>query len=155
MSANEARRRARERLMGDRSYAGDVTPADAWEILKAEPDSILVDVRTDAEWNYVGVPDLSALNKKIIPLPWQLFPSMSLNPSFVEDFERIGVKKDSAILFLCRSGARSKSAAKALTARGYTACFNIVDGFEGPPDSSRHRGMVAGWKASSLPWSQA
>lgn len=155
MSANEVRQRARERLMGDHSYAGDVTPADAWEILKAEPDSVLVDVRTDAEWNYVGVPDLSSLNKRFIPLPWQLFPSMSLNPSFIEDFERAGVKRESAVLFLCRSGARSKAAAKALTARGYTTCFNIIDGFEGPPDSSHHRGTVAGWKANRLPWSQA
>ena len=154
MSANEACRRARERLKGDESYAGDVTPSEAWEFLESEPAATLVDVRTDAEWSYVGGPDLSSLDKKPILIGWQLFPSMAANPSFVEEVERQGVSKEAPILLLCRSGARSKAAAQALTARGYRACYNIADGFEGPHDGARHRGTVAGWKASGLPWRQ-
>lgn len=154
MSANEARRRARERLKGDESYAGDLTPAEAWEILERDPNATLIDVRTDAEWSYVGGPDLSAFNKKPILLAWQLFPSMTVNPGFVDEIERLGVSKDAPLLLLCRSGVRSKAAAQALTARGHGACFNIIDGFEGPHDAARHRGSVAGWKASGLPWRQ-
>jgi rhodanese-related sulfurtransferase len=154
MSANEARRRARERLKGDESYAGDVTPNEAWEILESESAATLIDVRTDAEWGYVGGPDLSPLDKKPLLIGWQLFPSMGVNPNFADDVERLGVSKEAPILLLCRSGARSKAAAQALTALGYRSCFNIADGFEGPHDSARHRGTVAGWKASGLPWRQ-
>lgn len=154
MSANEARRRARERLKGDESYAGDVTPSEAWDILRTDSTATLIDVRTDAEWSYVGGPDLGSLDKKPLLIGWQLFPSMSTNPSFVDDVARHGVSKEAPILLLCRSGARSKAAAQALTARGYRACFNIADGFEGPHDGAHHRGTVAGWKASGLPWKQ-
>ncbi len=154
MSANEARRRARERLKGDERYAGDVTPNEAWEILSSESAATLIDVRTDAEWAYVGGPDLGAIEKQSVLIGWQLFPSMAVNPRFVDEVERLGLNKDTPILLLCRSGARSKSAAQALTARGYSSCFNIVDGFEGPTDGERHRGSVAGWKASGLPWRQ-
>lgn len=154
MSANEARRRARERLKGDESYAGDVTPDEAWLILQGESAATLIDVRTDAEWSYVGGPDLSSLDKTPVAISWQLFPSMAINPGFVDEVERLDLSKDTPILLLCRSGARSKAAAQALTARGYRWCFNIADGFEGPHDETRHRGSVAGWKASGLPWRQ-
>ena len=154
MSANEARRRARERLKGDDSYAGDVTPTEAWTILESEPGATLVDVRTDAEWSYVGVPDLTPLGKRPALIGWQLFPAMTINDRFVEEVEKLGMSKDAPLLFLCRSGARSKAAAQALTARGYTACLNIQNGFEGPHDAERHRGSVAGWKSDGLPWAQ-
>jgi rhodanese-related sulfurtransferase len=154
MSANEARRRARERLKGDGSYAGDVTPTEAWEILADEGAATLVDVRTDAEWSYVGLPDLASLGKKPALIGWQLFPSMTVNNRFADEVEKLGVSKDAPILFLCRSGVRSKAAAQAMTARGYKECYNIVDGFEGPHDPARHRGSVAGWKHDGLPWTQ-
>lgn len=154
MSANEARRRARERLEGDDSYAGDVTPTEAWAILESEPGATLIDVRTDAEWTYVGLPDLAPLGKKPILIGWQLFPAMTVNPAFVEAVEKLGTAKDAPLLFLCRSGVRSKAAAQALAARGYTACLNIEGGFEGPHDAGRHRGSLAGWKAAGLPWVQ-
>jgi rhodanese-related sulfurtransferase len=154
MSANEARRRARERLQGDDSYAGDVTPTEAWTILESDPAATLIDVRTDAEWNYVGIPDLARLGKQPVLIGWQLFPTMTPNDRFAEQVERLGAAKDAPLLFLCRSGARSKAAAQAMTRRGYAACFNIVNGFEGPHDAERHRGAVAGWKSDGLPWMQ-
>ena len=154
MSVNEAHQSALKCLMGEESYAGDVTSQEAWEILRAESAATLIDVRTDAEWSYVGLPNLSSLDKKPLLVSWQMFPTMAINQTFIDEVERRIVNKDTPILLLCRSGARSKSAAQALTARGYRACFNILDGFEGPPDGARHRGAVVGWKASGLPWRQ-
>lgn len=155
MSAIEARRRARERLGSDQSYAGDVTPAEAWEILEGETDSILIDVRTDAEWTYVGVPNLSRLGKKPALIPWQTFPTGAPNPRFVDDVSKLGIKKDATILLLCRTGGRSKAAAQALTAAGFNASYNVLEGFEGGHDSEQHRGTRSGWKVAGLPWGQS
>lgn len=135
-------------------YAGELSPADAWRVLEAEPTARLVDVRTQAEWAYVGVPDLSVLEKQPLLVSWQLFPSMTRNDAFAAQVEAQGVRKDDAVLLICRSGVRSKAAAELLTALGYTRCYNVSDGFEGPHDDRRHRGDKAGWKASGLPWLQ-
>jgi rhodanese-related sulfurtransferase len=135
-------------------YAGDLTPKQAWELLETEPGAVLVDVRTQPEWSYVGVPDLSGLGKPVVTLSWQVFPSMSVNQGFASDLAAAGVKPDQPVLFLCRSGARSAAAAAHMTAKGYERCYNISDGFEGPHDSHRHRGTVAGWQHDGLPWVQ-
>jgi len=140
--------------MSDDLYAGDVTPRDAWEILENDPEAVLVDVRTDAEFRYVGIPDLSSLKKEISFVSWQVFPSMSVNPDFAEQVINLGVSPETPILFLCRSGVRSKSAAQVMTGRGYEKCYNVSEGFEGDPDPSRHRGTVNGWKVAGLPWVQ-
>ena len=136
------------------AYAGDVPPSRAWEMLGAEADAALVDVRTPAEWNYVGVPDLGKLGKKPVFLPWLFFPSMEVNPQFAEALEGAHLGQNAPLLFLCRSGVRSRAAAVAMTSRGYTRCYNIVSGFEGDPDPARHRGTVNGWKVDGLPWVQ-
>lgn len=140
------------------AYAGDVDPAEAWESLQGDPRTILVDVRTRAEWAFVGLPVLAALGKQPITLEWQVFPSMAANPEFVtvldEALGKAGIARDTTILFLCRSGQRSRFAAEAMTAAGWTRCFNISEGFEGGLDGEGHRGRVAGWKARGLPWSQ-
>ena len=115
---------------------------------------ILVDVRSEAEWAFVGVPDLSDLNKEPLLIAWQHFPGMTPNAGFVAAVTAKVADKGAPILFLCRSGARSKAAAIALTAEGYSACFNILGGFEGDLDPARHRGVLAGWKAEGLPWFQ-
>jgi rhodanese-related sulfurtransferase len=135
-------------------YAGDIAPKGAWEILKREADAVLVDVRTTAEWNYVGTPDLRSLNKQPVPIEWQIYPTMQVNPGFAEAMRAAGVSGGRSVLFLCRSGVRSKAAAQAMTALGMTRCYNIIDGFEGPADQAGHRGTMAGWKASGLPWQQ-
>jgi rhodanese-related sulfurtransferase len=143
--------------MGDtvgQGYAGDVEPREAWRILSEDPEAVLVDVRTDAEWSYVGLPDLSALGKRAVLVAWQNFPSMERNAGFSAELAAKGVPKTAPILFLCRSGARSRAAAQALTGEGYARCYNVAGGFEGDLDAERHRGRVNGWKAQGLPWAQ-
>lgn len=135
-------------------YAGDLTPRQAWELLAKNPDAVLVDVRTPAEWMFVGEPDLSSLNKNPIRLSWRLFPSFVVNPEFITSFERENIAKESPVLFLCRSGGRSLDAALAISALGYAHCYNIEDGFEGEPDAEGHRGTASGWKQNGLPWGQ-
>jgi rhodanese-related sulfurtransferase len=131
---------------------------EAWQRLADDPKTLLVDVRTRAEWAFVGLPDLSPLGKQPILIEWQTFPDNRVAPDFVdrlvEQLRQKGADQSTPLLFLCRSGGRSMMAARALAAIGYAACANVVEGFEGPLDSDRHRGSVAGWKAEGLPWLQ-
>lgn len=140
-------------------YAGDVTPEQAWELLEQDPQAQLVDVRTVAEWTFVGAPELSGLGREVHMVEWQRFPDMSANPDFVrivaERLRSSGAEADTPILFLCRSGARSRAAAMAMTAAGFHRAFNVATGFEGDKDLSGHRGTVGGWKAANLPWRQS
>jgi rhodanese-related sulfurtransferase len=142
-----------------RGYAGDLLATNAYSLLQENAAARLVDVRTQAEWNYVGLPDLSGLDKKVVALEWQTFPSMAVNASFVErlseTLKKAGATPDDPIVFLCRSGARSRNAAIAMTAAGWSHCYNISDGFEGALDESGHRGLVSGWKRDGLPWVQS
>ncbi|HVZ70547.1 MAG TPA: rhodanese-like domain-containing protein [Rhizomicrobium sp.] len=136
------------------AYAGDVSPADAWASLKGDQAAQMVDVRTTAEWNFVGLPDLSGLNREVRLVEWQSYPTMAPNPDFVAQVAAAIPDKNAAIYFLCRSGARSRSAAIAMTRAGYTRAYNIAGGFEGDLNAERHRGAQNGWKASGLPWRQ-
>ena len=135
-------------------YAGDISVSETWETLENNPQAVLIDVRTSAEWNFVGLPDLSALGKTVQTISWQVFPDMAVNENFVAQVASIAPAKNAPLLFLCRSGVRSKGAAIALTGAGYSACHNIIDGFEGGLDADKHRGRVGGWKAAGLPWEQ-
>ena len=135
-------------------YAGDLSPTEAWEILENDPKAVLVDVRTLPEWTFVGVPDLASLDKKTIFAAWQVYPSMQLNPAFAEQVRAGGAVEDAPVLFICRSGNRSKAAAIAMTAAGFARCYNVAEGFEGAPDDKSHRGSVGGWKVAGLPWIQ-
>jgi rhodanese-related sulfurtransferase len=139
-------------------YAGDVSAAEAWEMLSSQATAQLIDVRTVAEWNFVGVPDLSPLGRKTHCIEWQEFPTGAPNPDFVEEakaaLSSAGGDPTAPVLLLCRSGARSRAAAIALTRAGYSKAFNIAEGFEGNLDAERHRGQTGGWKASGLPWRQ-
>lgn len=140
------------------SYSGDKSPQEVWALLQAHADCRVIDVRTQAEWAYVGFPNLKELPHDLVLAEWQLYPSMQVNPHFTVQVEQAllasGATKATQLFFLCRSGVRSKSAAAALTEVGYTACFNVLDGFEGAPDPSGHRGKVSGWKKDGLPWRQ-
>src|SRR5215469_197230 len=137
------------------NYAGDLSVQDSWALLQSDPRAQLFDVRTQAEWNFVGVPDLAGLGRETRLLEWQTFPSMQINPDFVKDATQVaGGDKDAPLLFLCRSGARSRSAAIALTQAGYRRAYNVAGGFEGDLDGERHRGKRNGWKAAGLPWKQ-
>jgi rhodanese-related sulfurtransferase len=135
-------------------YGGDVAPATAWKILQENKDAVLVDVRTRAEWSYVGLPDLESVARKPALLEWQVFPSMQLNADFVATLSGAVADKATPLLFLCRSGVRSAAAAKAMTAAGYGTCLNVLEGFEGPLDAQGRRGSAGGWKAAGLPWRQ-
>ena len=137
------------------SYAGEMTPREAFEAARDDPDAVIVDVRTRAELAYVGFPDLSSTGKRLLAIEWQLFPTGQQNPSFVADLLAQGVGPDQPVFFLCRSGGRSRFAAMAATAAGFGRAYNITHGFEGPLDGSGHRGSAAGWKADGLPWRQS
>ncbi|WP_076260920.1 rhodanese-like domain-containing protein [Intrasporangium flavum] len=135
------------------SYAGDVTPEQAWAALRDEPGAVLVDVRTSAEWSYVGLPDLAEVGKDVVLVEWQSYPDGRVNERFVDDLAAAGVGKEQPVYFLCRSGVRSVSAAEAATAAGWAQSRNVLEGFEGPHDAQRHR-AVSGWKVAGLPWVQ-
>jgi rhodanese-related sulfurtransferase len=130
----------------------DVSPMQAWEALLADPNARLVDVRTEAEWQHIGLPDLSPAGKEAILIQWQIAPTMRINPDFIEDLRAAGLSPEHHIYFLCRSGVRSLAAAEAARAAGLPNAYNVADGFEGPPDHQGQRGTVAGWQASELPW---
>lgn len=128
-------------------YAGALTPNEAHELMQHHANAKLVDVRTRAEWDWVGrVP--GALEVEIMS-----YPGNRPNQAFVEELEK-KVPKDALVMFLCRSGGRSHNAAGFATQAGYTNCYNVLEGFEGDRDASGQRNKVGGWRAAGLPWSQ-
>jgi rhodanese-related sulfurtransferase len=139
------------------SYAGDITPEEAWKLLNDNPEAVLVDCRTDAEWRFVGVPDLSSLRRDVVYVEWNSTDGKH-NDDFVDELvEKIGVAgsdQSRAVVFLCRSGNRSIGAAEAATEAGIAPSYNVLDGFEGNLDEHKHRGGT-GWKALGLPWKQS
>lgn len=132
----------------------NVPPTKVWEALLADPKAQLVDVRTDAEWNFVGLPDLAPAGKQAVLIQWQVYPTMAVNEQFTDQLQEAGFTPDQHIYFLCRSGVRSAAAAAAAQDAGFPHSFNIAEGFEGPTDGAGHRGKAAGWKARGLPWRQ-
>jgi rhodanese-related sulfurtransferase len=138
------------------AYAGDLTATEAWALLSSDPAARLIDVRTAPEWNFVGRPDLREIGKTVLLQSWQHYPQMAVDPDFASRLrqELADPPATAPLLFLCRSGARSKAAAMAMTAAGYERCYNIAGGFEGDRDSAEHRGTVNGWKMAGLPWVQ-
>lgn len=134
------------------SYAGDVTPSEAYAAVTESEDAVLVDVRTRAEWSYVGVPRLDP-QREVLLVEWQQYPDGALNDAFVDELKAAGVGEGTPVYFLCRSGVRSIAAAEAATAAGLGPAYNVLEGFEGPHDAEGHR-TVAGWKVAGLPWKQ-
>ena len=137
------------------SYAGDITPHQAWTLLNDHPDAVLVDVRTEAEWRFVGVPDLSGLGRDVVFVQWNTLDGAH-NDTFADQLrDRVSPAADAArpVIFLCRSGQRSIGAAEAATAIGITPAYKVLDGFEGHLDADGHRGAT-GWRAAGLPWRQ-
>ncbi|MBL29452.1 MAG: sulfurtransferase [Rhodospirillaceae bacterium] len=141
--------------MSNPTYRGDIDVTEAWRRLGADPATVLIDVRTRAEWQYVGLPDLSSLGKEVVPVEWKQFPGGTLNGGFIAEVSGRGLATDTPILLICRSGQRSRDAAIALTAAGFEDCTNVDGGFEGNLDADGHRGTADGWKASGLPWRQS
>ena len=139
----------------------EITTLETWKILQSEPNSFLVDVRTNAEFDFTGIADLSKLSKQTILLPWMQYPDMKITADFNKKLEEILQKRapnhnkpETHLLFICRSGGRSMQAANLAAKLGYQ-CYNVAKGFEGDLNSEGQRGQINGWKASNLPWRQS
>jgi len=141
------------------SYAGDISARDAWEALRRSEPAVLVDVRSRAEWIFVGVPVLSSIGKSTVLVDWNDFATGTVVPDFVGRLKTALSNSDAAtdapLYFICRSGNRSRNAAIAATAAGFAPCYNIAHGFEGDLDTERHRNTPGSWKAEGLPWEQS
>ena len=132
-------------------YRGDLNPAEAFERIKKNPNAVLIDVRTQPEWTFVGLPQV----ERLVRVSWQVYPHMEVNGKFAAEVQAMGLGNDAEIFCICRSGARSASAATALTTAGFSNCWNVAQGFEGDKNAEGRRGASNGWKASGLPWVQS
>lgn len=128
-------------------YSGALMPDEALAVLQQVSQSRLVDVRTSAEWQFVGGPEPA------VRLEWKSWPGMVPNPHFLTQL-RNQVDAEDVLLFLCRSGGRSHEAAALAAGNGFAECYNILEGFEGDLDDTQKRGGRNGWKARGLPWRQ-
>lgn len=137
-----------------------IDPQNAFQSLVKDEKSVLIDVRTFEEFQFVGVIDSAQFDDRMILLPWQLLPEMDVNPKFDEELEEILKKffgnaiEDINLFFICKVGGRSNAAANHAKNLGYKNCHNISYGFEGELDQYYHRGQLNGWKAQNLPWRQ-
>ncbi len=149
MTIDEILKTARERArqMG-LPYEGALLPGEACQIWKEAPKAKLVDVRTRAEWDWVGrIPGA-------VEIEFLTYPGSQPNPSFLPALEQ-KVEKEALVMFICRSGARSHNTAALATQAGYAACYNVLEGFEGDKDAAGHRNVKSGWRAAGLPWMQS
>ena len=128
-------------------YKGALTPAEAHALWALAPGAKLVDVRTRAEWDWVG------RVAGAVEIEWNQYPGGTRNPNFLAELQR-QVDREALVMFLCRSGVRSDGAARLATEAGYGDCYNILEGFEGDKDASGHRNSVGGWRHAGLPWMQ-
>ena len=144
-----ARQRGRD---SNSPYAGAVTPQEAYALLQADTNVRLVDVRTNAERDWVGRVTLKP--EQHLAVQWNLYPGGTPNPEFLTQLRELA-GKDNILLFLCRSGVRSRHAAKLATENGYAMSFDILEGFEGDKDANGHRKTVGGWCKAGLPWQGA
>lgn len=141
-----ARQRAQEKQL---PYAGAVTPQEAYALLQQDPSVKLVDVRTNAERDWVG--RVAIPEAQHATIEWNVYPGGTPNPHFLQQLAETS-DKENVLLFLCRSGVRSRHAAKLATEHGYKNCFDILEGFEGDKDTQGHRKTVSGWCKADLPW---
>lgn len=145
----DGRKRGEEQKL---PYAGALTPGEAYRLIQENPAVRLVDVRTNAERDWVGKPSIP--DSQHAAVQWSLYPGGTPNPEFLQQLQQVA-NKDDVLLFLCRSGVRSRHAAKLATENGYTNCFDILEGFEGDKDAHGHRKTVGGWCRAGLPWAGA
>jgi rhodanese-related sulfurtransferase len=130
------------------SYQGEVYPQEAYTLLQKAPGARLVDVRTRAEFEYVGrIPGS-------VEIEWQTYPGGHPNKTFLAEL-KAQVDKEALVLFICRSGQRSHAAAQAAASAGFTQVYNVLEGFQGDKDTERHRDTVGGWRTAGLPWYQS
>ncbi len=146
---NELLTLAQERARNlNQPYAGSLTPKEAHELLQLASQARLVDVRTRAEWDWVG----RVLHA--VEIEWQAYPGGVPNAYFLQELKH-AVSTEAILLFMCRSGARSSAAATAAAASGFPGCYNVMEGFEGDKNADGHRGRINGWRFHNLPWVQS
>jgi rhodanese-related sulfurtransferase len=134
----------------------EITPREAFELLQSDRSAVVLDVRSKVEFDYVGHPTGA------VHVPWQEFPGWGVDPEFVEKTRRklaeqrgaASPERDLTVLSLCRSGSRSRAAARALADAGFQRVYNVAQGFEGDRDQDGHRGTQGGWRFHGLPWEQ-
>ncbi|MHA6878743.1 rhodanese-like domain-containing protein [Ralstonia pseudosolanacearum] len=143
---------AARREAGQLPYFGALTPEETAALLAADPQARLVDVRTRAELDWVGAPQVPA--SQFVHVEWNRYPGGVRNPDFLAELEA-AVPKNAPVLFLCRSAARSKHAAAAATQAGYALAMDVLEGFEGAKDAAGHRKTAEGWCFRGLPWQGA
>ncbi len=130
-----------------RPYSGELTPREAYELSQLAPGATIVDVRTRAEWDWVGrIPGA-------VEIEWNQYPGGVRNPNFIAELKR-QVDPEAVVMFVCRSGVRSIAAAAAATEAGYNGCYNVLEGFEGDKDANGQRNRIGGWRHAGLPWHQ-
>ena len=128
-------------------YQGALTPAETWQVMQLAPGAKLVDVRTRAEWDWVGrIPGA-------VEIEWNQYPGGGRNPHFAAELRR-QVDPEALVMFICRSGVRSIAAAAQASELGYTNCYNVLEGFEGDRDARSQRNKIGGWRHAGLPWHQ-
>lgn len=133
-----------------------LTPEQAWQLLQEDPRAILIDVRSNMEFLFVGHP------KGAISVPWIDEPDWIINPHFTAEVRKvllggISCSEDlgcAPVLLICRSGKRSLEAGELLVKNGFKEVFNVEQGFEGELDDTHHRSTVGGWRFAGLPWEQ-
>jgi len=140
-----AQERGREKNLG---YQGELLPQEAYALLQKAPGARLVDVRTRAEFDYVGRIPSS------VEIEWQTYPGGHPNKTFLAEL-KAQVDREALVMFICRSGARSHLAAEAAVSAGYTQAYNVIEGFQGDKNRERHRDTVGGWRVAGLPWYQS
>lgn len=128
------------------TYTGVLSPEQAWAVLQAAPKARLVDVRSRPELDLVGrIPGA-------IHIEWSFYPDWKPNPDFEAQLKS-QLDTESLVMFICRTGGRSHNAAQLAKQLGYTAVYNVLQGFEGESNAEKQRGKLNGWKAAGLPWS--
>lgn len=133
-----------------------LNPKQAWQLLQENPKSLLVDVRSNMEFLFVGHPSGA------VHIPWIDEPDWTINPHFVTDIRKLilgGISDHHSeanvpIVLICRSGKRSLEAGELLMKNGFTDVYNVSEGFEGELDEHHHRSSLGGWRFAELPWEQ-
>lgn len=141
--------------MGEKGVKS-ITPTEAWQMIQDDPRAVLVDVRSNMEFLFVGHP------KGAVHIPWIDEPDWEVNPHFVRQVRELmlggvicgDLEGCAPILLICRSGKRSLEAGIALVEKGLTNVYNIIEGFEGELDDNHHRSTLGGWRYENLPWEQ-
>jgi rhodanese-related sulfurtransferase len=141
--------------MNQKPEVKELTPPEAYELLKSNPGAVLVDVRSSMEYLFVGHP------KGSVHVAWIDEPDWKVDPDFASHVrqvmlggQRCGKEGCTPVALICRSGKRSQEAGEVLVKDGFPEVYNVLEGFEGELDDEHHRSTLGGWRFHGLPWEQ-